>query len=70
MKLHKGLSVYLVRDKIVAQELRALAQHEGVHLVQLNDELMAAEPEQGRKLCDILRKRGYFPRPISQNTPR
>ncbi len=70
MKLHKGLSVYLVRDRIVAQELKALAHQEGFQLVQLNDELMAAEPEQGRKLCEILRKRGYFPRPISQNSSK
>lgn len=70
MKLHKGLSVYLVRDKLVAQELRALAQQEGFHLVQLNEELMAAEPDQGRKLCEILRKKGYFPRPISQNSSK
>ena len=64
MKLHKGLAVYLVKDKMVAQELEALAEVEDIHFVALNDELIATEPESGAKLCEVLKKRGYYPRSI------
>ena len=64
MKLHKGLADYLVKDKIVVQELEALAQVEKLHLVRLNDELIATKPESGKRLCEVLKKRGYFPRSI------
>jgi hypothetical protein len=67
MKLHKGLAVFSVRDRLVAQELQALAEHEGINIAVLTPDLIATEPEDGKKLCEVLRKRGYFPRSSSPN---
>lgn len=65
MKLHKGLSAFVVKDPLLVQELEALAKMEGLSLIRLNDELLAAPPEDGAKLGDILRRKDYYPRSIS-----
>ncbi|MFA4987719.1 MAG: hypothetical protein WC712_14155 [Candidatus Brocadiia bacterium] len=64
MKVHKGLAVFVLREKVLARELLALAESEEIRLVRLADDLMAADPEDGERMSEILKKKGYFPRPL------
>ncbi len=65
MKLHKGLSAFLVKEPMMIKEIEALAKNEGIKLVRLNEELIAASQEDGIRLEEILRRKNYFPRSIS-----
>ncbi|GAB4161157.1 MAG: hypothetical protein Kow00107_08990 [Planctomycetota bacterium] len=68
MKLHKGLAIFSVRESFVVNELEALAYHEGIRIAVISPQLVAADPEDGKRLCEILRRRGYYPRSYSPSS--